>query len=225
MPASFQQELRAYPPPKASAARQLIDRWLDDERADEVWTRLQAARPDAEAASFIKTVIDARRSAQATVNRIFGATWYRGGQRTKIPGFNDEWAVVFPALRKELGSLSPHLGPLSVAAILEDAAQELRDLHRRHFGFADHARFELSRKDQRGSRVRRLFMQITGNYFFENFGRPFDNEVAILAGIAFPGGKELDRDDVINARHPTTARSRSKRKKRRSGTFKPKIRG
>jgi hypothetical protein len=218
MSSRFRQELKSYPCPKATASRKLIDRWLDNDRADEVWFNLKKSRPAAEAAPFIKAMLNARRSAQATVNRVFGVTG-------SLVGFNDEWAVFFPALKKRLGTLSKNLGPLDVAAILDDAAQELRTVHLMYFGSADHARFELSRKDQDGSRVRKLFMQIAGNYVLENFGKHFDSEIAILTEIAFPDGKNLDRDDAINARKATTTAERLKNRRPRSGTFKRNILG
>jgi hypothetical protein len=214
----FRQELKSYPRPKATASRKLIDRWLEDDRADEIWTKLKKSRPAAEAASFIRAMINARRSAGATVNRVFGVPGV-------LVGFNDEWAVLFPALKKRLGTLSKNLGPLDVAAILDSTALELRAMHFMYLGGSDHARFELSRKDQDGSRVRKLFMQIAGNYFLENFGGYFDEESAALAEIAFPGGKELYRSDAINARKPTTTAERLKNRRHRSGTFKRKIRG
>jgi hypothetical protein len=220
---TFRQQLNSYPRPKASIDRELIKRWSKDDRADEVWRKLKKSRPDADAKDFIKAVITARRSARATVNRIYGTFWYRGGQKIEVRGFNATWAAMLPALKKRLGNLSS-TGPLDLADIFESIAQELRDLHRFYFGFADQSKFEPSRKDQNGTRVRKLFRLITGNYVAERFGRQFDSECSILTEIAFPRGKPLDRDDAINMRRPTTVLERSKNQRNRSGTFKRKIR-
>jgi len=147
---------------RISADRQLIDRWLDGEwlpddsvDVEAIWKRLKSARPEADAASFIKAVLFARRSAGATVNRVYGATWDRGeilGRKTSqkiiVPGFNDEWPRALQNLKKKLKALSagpsrPPLtvDPLEVADFLEWAAAdigwaavEIRFMHARYFG-------------------------------------------------------------------------------------------
>jgi hypothetical protein len=185
---------------------QLIERWIDDGRAEEIWSALKKRNPGAEATSFIRSVLAARRSAQATVNR-----FYR---------FKAEWAAFFPALKRKIGALSKNLGPLDVAVILDNTAQDLRHMHLWYS--CGHPKFELSRKDQNGSRRRRLFMQIMGEYFSREYGAPFDDHAATLAKIAL-ADHELHRDHARNARRPTTTQARSK--KRRGGTFRDKKRG
>ena len=230
---SFQQELRQVRHgARESADRELLDRWLSDPRADEIWGAIrEAAEHSGKAASpleFIQTIIKARRSAQASVNRTYGTSWTKKfGRKVAVPGFNDEWATALPALKKKLAALSTKLGPLEVAGILEEEADFIRLLHRRYFGFADHLKlpdqphpFPLSRKDQKGSRVRRLFAQIVCHHLQTHYGRWFEGPVATLTEIAFPG-KEMDKDDVIKARRqrqPVTERRQPK------GTFNRKIR-
>jgi hypothetical protein len=217
------------------ADRKLIDRWKTDDRAEKLWKSIKdAVPPDTiQPVEFIEIVVKARRSAQASVNRMYGTKGIRGNfakfgpdggivyfKRELMLGFKREWAAALPDLKKTLSkklSQSPaSIGPLEVASILERAAEEVRNLHRFHFGFADHLglpgpkKFELSRKDQNGSRVRRLFVQIVSHYLHQRCGKRFDEQVAYLAEIAFPGGKELHPEDI---------------KKARRGTFNPQSRG
>ncbi len=186
-----------------SADLELLDRWTGDDRAEEIWRALKKRRPDAEAASFITTVLAARRSAVATIAR--------------TTSFKAQWDIDFGKLKKQLAKLEQSAGPLAVAAALDDAAARLRGLHAFHFGFTDHAKFELSRKDQGGSRRRRLFMQIMADYFLREFGAPLDDCTATLAEIAM-ADHELHRDHARYARRPTTRRARI-RKRRGGGAF------
>jgi hypothetical protein len=138
-----------------TADRSHIARWRDRAQ-DDLWETIQRAiphdRPAIESAEFIKTVLAARRSAIASVNRVFG---FPGSKKIKpVPGFNEEWAYVLAALKKRLSKLPTRLGPIEVATILEEVAQDVRDLHRFRFGFADHLglparkKFELSQKSK-----------------------------------------------------------------------------
>lgn len=188
-----------------SADLELLGRWIADERAEDIWRALIKRRPDAKPSSFIRTVLAARRSAAATIAR--------------TTSFKDQWRFDFAALKKRLAKLQQSAGPLAIAGALDDAATCLRDLHAFHFDFADHAKFGLSRKDQGGSRRRKLFMQIMGDYFSRQFGASLDDHAATLAEIAL-ADNELHRDHARNARRPTTARARGKR----PGTFKSKNR-
>jgi hypothetical protein len=191
-----------------SADLQLLDRLIDDWRTETIWRALQKQKPDAEPAAFIRILLDARRSATATIAR--------------TTSFKAQWEFDFFALKKRLAKLKQSAGPLAVADALDDAAARLRDRHAFHFGFADHAKFELSRKDQGGSRRRKLFMQIMADYFSQQFGAPLDDHAATLAEIALID-QPLHRDHARNARRPTTTRARVKTKRR--GTFNNKKRG
>jgi hypothetical protein len=194
----------------------LLKHWIGDERAEEIWRALKKRRPDTEPASFIRTVLAASRSAQATVNRVYGSSWRnRRGQKFEVRGFKAEWAVFFPALKRHIRTLPDNLSPLDVAAIFDDAAQQVRDRHSFYFGSADHARFELSRKDEDDSRRLKVFVQIMGDYFFRQFGAPLHDHAVTLAEIV--ADRPLPRDFARNARRPTTTRVRAK--KRRGGTF------
>lgn len=224
---SFKTELVAYrtslKPPKVpgdpgplgvgnrnSADLELLDRWIADERAEELWKKIK--RPpvsDLSAQELIRTVLRARRSAQASVN-----CTYEAKSRGRV---SRGWAGSLSDLKNriiaELSKPPSALSPLSMAKILDRAADEARELNDRHFDFSDHLglpgrpRFALSRKDQGGTRVRKLFMQILGEFFTARPGRLFDDEVAVLTEIAFPG-RVLDRDEVTAARKPTTMAQR-----------------
>jgi hypothetical protein len=155
--------------------------------------------------AFIKNVLLGRRSAAATIARTIS--------------FKAQWATDFAALKRRIARLQQSAGPLAIATTLDHAAADLRDLHAYYFDFAYLAKFPLSTKDQGGSRRRRLFMQIMGEYFLREFGAPFDNHAATLAEIAL-ADHELQGDHARNARRPTTRRARIR--KRCGGTFRGK---
>jgi hypothetical protein len=215
LPTTFKGELLRYPV-RNSASRELIARWLNDDRAESLWKSVQGASAGAaplQPAELIKAVLDARRSAQASVNRVYGADIGRGH---RWPRFNKASADALRDIRETL-KLMPDAMPsalLKAADYLEEAAGYLRSLdasrpdrHSNHLGLSDGPKFDLSRKDQGGSRVRKLFMQIVGALLSTRCGRPMDEVVSILVQIAFPG-KEVDRDDVTKAR---ISRTESKR--------------
>jgi hypothetical protein len=229
---SFKADLRAYrenmkPPAKPghpgplgrgnrnTADMQLIERWLADDRVEEVWSTIQRDPPSQALLSsveLIRTVLAARRSAQASVNRVFGTTW----KGKNLGGWSDELRIIKNKLASELSKPPSKIDPMDVAKILEDTAKDARVLYSLYHDFSDHLglpgnnKFEMSRKDQSGTRVRKLFMQILGDFLTTRLGRPFDEPVAVLTEIAFPG-KPLDRDEVIAARKPTTKARRSRR--------------
>jgi hypothetical protein len=207
---SFKTELQRYQA-KNTADRDLIARWQADDRFEKLWKSIRAAKGDLPPADLIKFVLQARRSAQASVNRVHGANW-KGG---RLPGFNEAWANV----KKDLVAKLAVATALGAATLLDRAAQEVRDLHCFYFGFSDHLglpegpKFELSRKDQSGalvSRVRKLFIQICAGWFTKMLGRPFDEAVAALTEIAFPG-PELQAEGVIGARKIRPAARQSTR--------------
>jgi len=220
-PSSFKAELVAYRaslrPPKVPGARgplgvgnlssatvEVLKRWIADDRAEEIWRALKRRR-NVEPISFIKAVLAARRSARGTLAR--------------TTQFKAQWDLDFGKLKRRLAKLQQSTGPLAIAAVLDEAAAGLRDLHAFYFDFVDHARFGLSRKDQGGSRQRRLFLQIMADYFMREFGAPLNDCAATIAEIAL-ADHELQPDHARNARRPTTRRARRARiRKRRNGAF------
>jgi hypothetical protein len=211
-----------------SADTEHLERWKKNDFVEKLWKSIQgAARPDTPIlpAEFIETVLKARRSAQACVNRMYGTKGIKGNfakfgpdggivhfKRELSLGFKRKWAAALPDLKKTLSkklSQSPaSIGPLKVATILEQAAKEVRGLHRFHFGFADQT--EMSREDKKGSRVRNLFMQTIHDYLHLHCGRYLDDEVADLAEIAFDC--QLTLNQAVWARRTQRAReTRSKK--------------
>jgi hypothetical protein len=192
---------------RSTADLQLINRWIIDERAEAVWRTLIKQRSSAESAELIKAVLKARRMAGATI------------ARKRI--FSREWSEALSSLKKHVAALPESLEPLGVAEALHYMAHEMRDLCEFHaLDDGLNAPFPLSRKDQRGSRRRRLFMQIMADYFLREFGTPLDDCVATLAEIALDD-PELQHDHARNARRPTTrkkARRCIRRQKSRLNT-------
>lgn len=227
--ASFKAELLAYrasmKPPKIPGAKgpdglgsrnsadlELIERWLDDERVDDIWQKLKKANPNIEARTFIKTTCLARKSARGTVNRTYGADWQSGSRKGRTRGWADELRDVKAQISRRLSLPPSAIDPADVADFLESCAHQVRDYQllfnlSDHGGLRDRPKFQLSQKDQAGTRVRLLFMQIMGDYFFSTTGKWMDEQVAALTEIAFPG-KELDRDDASTARKPRTKAGR-----------------
>jgi hypothetical protein len=179
-----------------SADTALMKRWLDDDRADEIWTQIKLKAPNLTPTEFIQAVLKARRSAAASVSRIFGASLPRG---EKLPGFNAEWLEFLPILKKriirQLGFPSA-LPPTKAAEILEDAAREIRTLHQSYFGFSDQVEFGLSRESSNRSRT--AFYRIIRDFLQKHCGENLDYVVAVLSEIAFPG-KEIDAENVRDA--------------------------
>jgi hypothetical protein len=200
-PVQFDDRGRVTPGHRSTADIRLINRWRRDERAEKVWQKVTRQRPGAEPVEFIKAVLRARRMAGATIAR-------------KV-GHRREWSKALTDLKKHVTALPESLDPLVVAEVLLHKAQEIRELC--DLWVPDdglNAPFSLSRK--RGSRKRRLFIQIMSQYLIEHFGRPFDEDVAVLCEIAFGDGSRIDREHVIAARR---AAARPGRTRPRGDTF------
>lgn len=188
-----------------SADTALMKRWLDDDRAEEIWTKIKPKAPDLTPTEFIQAVLKARRSAAASVSRTFGVPGIVGG-------FNNEWKKFLPYLRKRLAmqlSGSPSaLRAIEVAEILEDAARETRRVHRYHFGFSDQVEFDLKREGSNEDRSRVAFFGLMRDFLQRHCGERLYDVIAFLAEIAFDGGKEIDAEHVRDA-----LRKRSKKTK------------
>jgi hypothetical protein len=215
-----------------SADLQLLAAWIEDPRADDTWRELKKLRPDIDPAAFIKTVLRARRSAQASVNRVYGAEI--GSYPKRFAGFNEASAYALQAIKENMKLTIDALpsAPLEVADFLdgaadflEEQAQYIRNLHEFYCGYSDHLglpdgpKFELSRKSMNRkkskpdsrveavTRVRRLFMQIMSKWLSTRCGRWMDDEVASLTEIAFPG-PQLFASDVASVRKIRTKANR-----------------
>jgi hypothetical protein len=178
-----------------SADMALLDRWLDDEWSEESWNKVKRLAPNLASAEFIQAVLTARRAAVASVNRMIGVP---GGAQ----GFNNEWAAFLPDLKKRItkrlaGSPSGIM-PIDAAEFLENAAHEIRILHQSYFGFSDQTNFGLRRQGSNEDRSRNAFYEIMRDVLQKHCGTPLYDVIASLSMVSFPG-KEVDRDDVIDA--------------------------
>jgi hypothetical protein len=155
---------------------------------------------------FIQNVLKLRRTAVATVNRLYGTKGING--RSTTPGFNKQWESYLPELKQRLSKVSKRLPPFEVLCVLQAAASDTQDLLGFYFGHGGLAPFEPSQKDQNGVRVRKLFVQMIHNYLRHHCGpHNLNEEIAVLTEIAFPG-RELHESDVINWLKPTTKSGR-----------------
>jgi hypothetical protein len=198
-----------------TADRELIERWLADDRADDGWRMVceaaAAKNMRIEPELVIKTVLAARRSARATVNRIYGVR-----HPHRLSGWSDRLQELKERITDKLVQGPGKLEPDDVAHFLEEQASALREWGEVNLSFSDHrglpgrTKFEVSRQDQDGSRARKLFMRIASDFFFSHLNRPLDEVVATLTEVAFPG-KQIDVEDVIAARKPTTKSGRTRK--------------
>jgi hypothetical protein len=214
-----------------SADTELLDRWKERHDIEKLWKTIcdAAARPLLPE-ELIETVLRARRSAVASSNRAYGVQSGRSKTAKKIAGFMDEWPGYLADLKQDVKKLTQAVNALpSTSKVLEAGnlfealaqaastfawdAVDARDEYRSRFDFSDHlglhhdAKFVLSQKDQYGSRPLRLFMQIMHNYLhLLCCGRYLDEQVRVLAEIAFD--RDVTLDQSVAARRPTTKQAR-----------------
>src|SRR5262245_30324806 len=94
-----------------SADTQLLDRWLADERTNDIWQKIRRRAPNLVPADFIQAVLNARRSAVASVNRRFGTPGSGKHKKFATLGWAGEWS----RLKQRLANLRADLGPLKIA--------------------------------------------------------------------------------------------------------------
>lgn len=201
-------EDRAKPEPSLKADLDLIRRWAKDCRAQEVWTKIKEITPGLDAQEFIWTV-----------HAIFVQAASLADHKAGLKGWRDKCRTRASKLFLSNRSRS------EVAAELERMAGHLRWLDkgdgrgfvlglecdwptmRRADSLLTAGELKISRKDQKGSRARKLFARQLGRIFHALCGQWHDQEVAVLAEVAFPG-KKLDVVDIQAMRRPTTKRER-----------------
>jgi hypothetical protein len=202
---------------RASADRQMLARWIaNDWLSEKEWNKIKKRAPRLAPSNLIATVLHARRSAAASINRTFGTPGIGKAARFAAPGFKDEWQVFLPALKKQIAQIPVTTGPLDVADMLEAAARDVRDLHRFYFGFSDQVTFPLSREGSNDDRKRRVFWELLAGYFTKKCGGKLQPTVAVLSEVAFPDQrKATDATDVrdwLKRRKLATKRNVSKRR-------------
>jgi hypothetical protein len=184
----FKDELRKYPWPPSTAIKTHGKRWLEDDRSEEVWQKISRAADKLEAKDFIRFVITARGRAEGLVPTL---DFYAEAGRRYIAAHE---ARIKAALKSNR-SLS------EIANILEDAAEDFRLcdnlLDQRLSGLPENV---ISRKNQKGSQVRRAFCLILFEFFKKHCGNWMDTEVATLLDIAIPRKNPATIDEVSEFR-------------------------
>jgi hypothetical protein len=172
---------RALTAAKASSKRRTMDQqhlhtWMKDFRAQEVWTALKNSRPDINAQEFIRNILRTRRVAVATVNRMALHKFHR-----------EQWKKKYRRGTSELLASNSKFSWQEIATELRAIADECDDLHLiGELSRQGESRLQVSKKDQKGSRAPMLFAQQVSKLLLRLCGRWHDQEVLILAEIAFP---------------------------------------
>jgi hypothetical protein len=104
------------------------------------------------------------------------------------------------------------VSPVELAAVLEEAASDIRALHFLYLDCSDQVRFRLGRQGPNEDRMRKAFEQIMSDYFQKHCRAKLRSEIGALTEIAFPG-KEVNPDHVRDAMR---SRPRKRRKRQRS---------
>jgi hypothetical protein len=212
-----------------SADTDLLNRWINDPRTEEVWQTIHPHAPGPTSDVLIKKVISARRSAVGSANRMFGVPAEgHPNPRTRVGppilrGYNAEWAALVPELKDRLKRIRDllrappaALDPLEAAGWFEWleyeltrtaqefkwVAEDIRTLHRHYLGA--HDQVDLPRQGSHDERARGAFIEIMIKFFREHTEQNLLEQIVVLAEIAIPGG-EPDPESI----------ARSQRRKRR----------
>jgi hypothetical protein len=201
---SFKQALACFRQDQTldSADREHLERLAADSRIDEHWNLLEGFRPVVTWASpgwFIWHVLAARRAAE----------FVRDYPDRQLHAQNAERLTKFLRQKGEMDEPSCQL--------LEDLARQLREPE--EFQPFNPIPIPVSRKSRntfRGhathnSRELKAFMHWMSNHLKSTYGKPFNELVATLTDITFPG-RETTVDQVRAAVKPTTQAGRSGRR-------------
>jgi hypothetical protein len=180
---------------KASADREHLQAWAEDNRAEGIWRKL-TARNSVDANEFISHVLKARRNAKALLARIAQSKDWR-----------EHWRKYYARRAAEImnnQSLS------DAADKLEGLADAMRDAEwvfdtRDEYLLPDPPppipRQAITKKTLSADwRVVRVFILDLSAYWRERSGSWGDAEVKGLTEIAFPGIGELENEAVRNIR-------------------------
>ena len=199
---TFKLELKNYKRPRSSAIKAHLQRWLDDDRTEAVWTKVnKAAGEKLTPGELIQHVIRARAKTAALPAQIA----YTALERD----FVKKWHA--PQIKQALAkgkTLS------EIADILEDAAFEMRLIEKVSL-LATYPAGVISRKNQDGSQARRAFSLIMSEFFKQRCDKWMDNEVAVLLDVALPRKEATDIQEVRDYR---TKRDKDQKT---SGGFEP----
>lgn len=178
----FSERLRDWRP-ASSAIRAHLQRWLNDDRGEDVWKKVsKAAGANLGPEEFIRFVAHAAMKARALPVRI--ETWKREVEAA-VAGQRDRVSDAFSSS----GSLS------EIADVLEDAAWDLR-MRERFSMLHGYPSGAISRR-QKGTQGRRALSLIMSDFCKERCGIWMDEEVGILLEIAFgPGSGDDSAEEV-----------------------------
>lgn len=189
----FKDDLQAWRP-RSSAIRTLLQRWQDDERADDVWKAVHASA-DLTARDFIRQVVRSAMAARALPARLEAA------ERE----FSAVIATQSARVKEAFASMD---SPAEIADILEDAAWQLR--FREKFSMLDGYPSGADSR-RRDTRPRRAFSLAMVDFFREHCGKWMDGETGVLLEIMFPSNRGDSLEEVRGYRRATGRLDRKKR--------------
>jgi hypothetical protein len=187
-----------------AATREHLKRWADDDRADEVWDRIEHTAQEhgtlLPAGFFIGQILSARRVAVLIDQRRTRRDRYRkiAAQMNEITDF----------LREPPCQDGPPPIPFGVplARMLKHASKLLRDEAAASWSTPGQIKVSRSNSD----RVRVAFTSMVSNELNGITGRWLDEDVAVLTEIAL-NVRDITVDQVRWARQPTVRGGRAKR--------------
>jgi hypothetical protein len=192
-----------------------LDRWANDDRADEIWQKIQKLLPPWFKLDPLDTIIPmvlvARISAQSAPNpkSIIDSHKRRSKQYLKRAEQLEELARVWRDAAK-----ANHPGSKGALERAKAHEQEARGWRKASQKVVAKRRL-LSRIDKSGSRKHRFFMKAVGEWIEKVCGRPLDGVTAVLNDIAFDTPEATTVFQARSARRPTTREARKNPKQKR----------
>jgi hypothetical protein len=179
---SFKEELRRFTWPKSSAIRQHLSRWRDDYRTEEIWQKIRAKSDCISAEEFIRVVIKARSEACGLIPRL--NRYHRECKHS----IRCHEKVIVTALRSTQS-------PSEMADVLDTAAADFRSIDDRLAAdMADFPTDLITQKDQSISLMRKVFWHRVGTFLHKRCGEWMDEQVGMLADIAF----DTENDNTVD---------------------------
>ncbi|WP_315729125.1 hypothetical protein [Bradyrhizobium sp. SZCCHNS2015] len=176
---AFKQELENWRP-RSSAIKTLLQRWRDDDRAEDIWRKVaKAAGANLTPSEFIHLVARTAMAARALPARIKRQKLETAATRAGLG------AQIFEAFASDKSNLE-------LAEILEEAAWQLR--FREQFTMLDNYP-QGARSRSQTSQSRRAFSLALSDFFKERCNKWMDNEAGVLLEIAFgPQGDDISQE-------------------------------
>jgi hypothetical protein len=169
-----------------------IDRWVEDDRAQEVWAAIKEKAPALEAQEFIRAIVIAWHGALGLIQH---SEELKELRNLAIREYRADILKLFAS----------RLSLTEIASRLEDLAKGLRDWDDWAPGPFVPSGVKASRKNQSGSRVRKIFTRQVSDFLHKHCGQWRDWEVLVLTEIAFPG-QRLDEEQIRTMRRSERSR-------------------